>query len=458
MSSFDIPSISFSGLATGLDTSSIIASLVAVKRMPIYLLENQKSDYQSKIDYYERFKDKLDDLENAAEDLKDPSDFNLFKTTMNTEGYLTASASSTAMPGTYNIQITDLATFEQEASGNFSDKTSSLGSGTITLNVGGTETEVTIEDGDDTLNGIVAAINDSDAEVTASIINDGSDTPYRLVITGNDTGEDNTISISTTGLSGLGSFTELQGASDAHFEINNISMQSDSNTVTGAVQGLNLKLTGATEADSPVIVTVDRDSEEIKSEITDFINAYNDVMSFINTQSTYNDSSESGGVLMGESMLQRMQISLSSIFIPSDYDADPGAPDIQILADIGITLDSDSTFSIDGSELLESIDENFDDVVRLFTSTDEGDSGNELGFAVRMDTFLNDYTKLEGIIDTKTGGYEEIIRNLETQINGAEGRLEDYESGLVKKYAALEQLMSGLNSQQSILYSFGSSN
>ncbi|MBU0756142.1 MAG: flagellar hook protein, partial [Planctomycetes bacterium] len=114
MSSFDIPSISFSGLASGLDTSSIIASLVAVKRLPIYLMESQKEDYQSKIKSFDTLKSKLDDLKDAAEDLKDTSDFNHFTATLSAEGSLTATASSTATPGTYTIEVTDLVTFEQE--------------------------------------------------------------------------------------------------------------------------------------------------------------------------------------------------------------------------------------------------------------------------------------------------------------------------------------------------------
>ena len=42
-------SVSFSGLATGLDTGSIISQLVELKRAPIYRLQKDKKSYQDQI-------------------------------------------------------------------------------------------------------------------------------------------------------------------------------------------------------------------------------------------------------------------------------------------------------------------------------------------------------------------------------------------------------------------------
>ncbi|MHC4945982.1 MAG: flagellar filament capping protein FliD, partial [Planctomycetota bacterium] len=369
MSSFDIPSISFSGLSTGLDTNAIIASLVEVRRLPIYLLQSQISDYQNRIDKYDSFKTKLKSFETAAENLKDEDDFKAFSTSLSEEGILNASASSSATPGAYTIEVTDLATFEQEASGNFSDKDASFGSGTISIDVGGTITDVTIDAGSDTLDDIAAAINASDAEVTASVINDGSATPYRLVITGDNTGEDYTVDIDASGLSGgtetLGSFSELQSASDAHFKINGITMQRSSNQVSDAIEGLSLTLTGSNPG-NPVTLSVERDTSAIKTKITDFVAAYNAVITFINNENKFNESTESGGVLQGDSTLLRIQQAIQSIFIPSKWDNDPGAPDIQVLAQIGIEFENDGTFKTTATELEEAINDHFDDVVRLF--------------------------------------------------------------------------------------------
>jgi flagellar hook-associated protein 2 len=448
MSSFDIPSISFSGLSSGLDTSAIIGSLVEVRRLPIYLLQKQVSGYEDRIKKFDTFKTRLKEFKTAAENLKKEDGFDAFTASLSEEGILTASASAKATPGAYTIEVTDLATFEQEASGNFADKGASFGSGTIQIDVGGTITDVTIDAGSDTMDDIAAAINASDAEVTATVINDGSDTPYRLVITGDNTGEDYSVEVDTSGLSGgtetLGSFTELQSASDAHFTINNITMQRSTNQVDDAIEGLTLSLTGS-DPGNPITLTVERDTSEVKSKIKSFVDAYNSVINFINSENKYDESKESGGVLQGDSTLRMVQQAIQTIFIPSKWDNDPGAPEIQILAQIGIEFDNDGTFKTTDSELEEAINENFDDVVRLFTDS-------EIGFAVKVDDYLTDYTKFGGFIDGKKDALQSVVSNLEDRITAAEDRLDSYEAGLVKKYAALESLMTGLQTQQSVLY------
>ncbi|MHC4943623.1 MAG: flagellar filament capping protein FliD, partial [Planctomycetota bacterium] len=97
------------------------------------------------------------------------------------------------------------------------------------------------------------------------------------------------------------------------------------------------------------------------------------------------------------------------------------------------------------TELEEAINDHFDDVVRLFTDS-------EIGFAVKVDNYLNDYTKFGGFLDGRKDALEEVVDDLEDQVSRAEDRLDSYEASLIKKYSALESLMSGLQTQQSVLF------
>lgn len=454
-SSYDIPQISFGGLASGLDSNAIIDALVNVQRaQTVNSLERQKQVYETRISAYSSFKTLLEKYQDAADALKSASDFNVFSTTLSDDSYFSATADSDATPGAYTVEISTLAKFEQEGSASFADKDASFGTGIFSITVGGVQTNITIEEGQDTLEQIASAINASDAEVTASVIDDGgahagnSATPYRLIITGDNSGATNTITVDGSGLTGgdesLATWTdEIQTASDASFSINGIPFLRESNTITDAIDGLNLTLEG-TNSGSPVTLTVGRDTETLKENIKSFVDTYNEVVKFINKHSTYNESNESGGALMGDSMLTRIQSKLHAIFIPDKWDDDPNAPEIQILAQMGIEFENNSTLSMSDSEVETAIEDNFDDIVDLFTASD-------IGFAVSVDDFLEYYTQYGGMLDERKDSYEEIVRDYDDQIADAEARLEAYEAQLINKYANLESLMSTLQSQQSVL-------
>jgi len=429
-----------------MDTNAIIQSLMTLKQVPISMMESNKDDYESKISKFDTFKSYLESFQSSADALKDTSDFNVFTASSTDENKLTGSASSTATPGSYNIEISSLATFESEASKNFAAKdTSDFGTGTLTITVNETDTDVTIDSENNTLEGIAEAINETDAEVTATVINDGTGTPYRLVITGDNTGSDETITLDETGLTGGSDtldFTQLQAASNSEFTINGLEMERATNSVNDAASGLTFELKDTTAINDPVVLTVAQDTSAIKEKIESFASNYNTLINFINEQNTYNETTETGGVLMGESLLRMVQSSVQSILTPS-WDTGGDAPEIQILAQLGITFEDDGTLTVNSAELETAINENFEDVKGMFSDS---------GLADQIDTLLEGYTKFQGMCDSKNEHLEDIVDDLEDQIARAEDQLDNYEASLIKKFAALESTMSILQSQQSFLY------
>lgn len=451
MTSFDVPNISFGGLATGLDTNAIISALLAVEQVPIDMMIQNKGVYQSKISAFDTFKSHLDALQSAADDLKEDTDFKVFSVTSNMEDVVTGTASKYAIAGNYTIDVTSLATYDQWASDGLSSSDVSVGSGTLSITVAGVQTDITIDPGEDTLTEVATAINASDAEVTASVINTGDPggNPYKLVITGKDTGVTNTVTIDTSGLSGG---TEalvfiddqdhhIQTASNAEFTINGIDMQRETNDITDAMPGLSFTLTGTTEVGSPATLTVEVDQDKIVGKIKSFVDAYNEVVNFVNKHNTFDETMESGGLLMGESMLTMVLGKLQSKLTP-EWEA--GGDEVQILAQIGIEFENDGTLKLTESDLKSGIADHFDDVVDMFT---------EDGFGDQIDAYLEEYTKFAGLIDSKKDSFESIIKDLDEQIVKAEYQLDEYEASLVKKFAALESLMSGLQAQQAYLSS-----
>ncbi|RLB20545.1 MAG: flagellar hook protein, partial [Deltaproteobacteria bacterium] len=188
-----------SGLASGLDWRSIIDDLMKIEHRPVDLVEDQKSDYEKKLSEWQSFNSKLLALKSAVGELKDPEDFNLYSADMSTDNsnvsassLLSATASSSASPGTYTIQISSVATAQKLSSTSFDSLDDALGSsyeGDILINgvaihIASTDTLASVRD---KINAANAGSNPTG--VTASIISYGTN-DYRLILTSDSTGSD----------------------------------------------------------------------------------------------------------------------------------------------------------------------------------------------------------------------------------------------------------------------------
>src|SRR3989339_1629462 len=105
--------INFSGLASGLDTASIVDALVNVARNPIRRLESQRSTYNSKISLISTLSSRLAAFRSAAETLDSTREFKTYKAESSNTDAMTVTADSYATPGTYQINITNLAEAER---------------------------------------------------------------------------------------------------------------------------------------------------------------------------------------------------------------------------------------------------------------------------------------------------------------------------------------------------------
>ena len=111
----------------------------------------------------------------------------------------TATASSSAIPGTYNFTVNQLAQASEIASQGIAATSTTVGTGTFGITVNGTLTNVSVTSSNDTLSGLAQAINNAGAGVSAAVISDGSsNSPYRLVLTSNTTGTNSAITINNT--------------------------------------------------------------------------------------------------------------------------------------------------------------------------------------------------------------------------------------------------------------------
>lgn len=426
--------ITFSGLATGLDTEEIITSLMEVESLPLDSLENDKEYFESQISSYDSFNTILNTLFDAVDELDSLEEFGSYSGELTGEDVVSVSAGSDAVVGTYEVQVLNLAQTQKDVSNEgVADVDDESLSGTLTID----GTEIVYEDV--SLSQLVELVNEEDAGYTASLIDDGTEEGWRLVLTGNNAN-------SSADILGTGSIsidTEVDGhtrdAALAHVQIDGIDVYSENNTISNGIGGVTLDLLESSSEDEISYVTIDTDTSEMTSKVNSFISAYNNMVSYVDS------AAESGGSTYTDftSVSRKMRSFISSQL--------SGEGNYSALASLGFNTDYETgELSIDSTTLSEALTDDFDSVVALFA----GDDDNE-GIFGRMYSYLEEQTdSTTGLYASRETSINNKVSRIEDSIERMEIRLEKREETLTNQFNALELLMSELNSSSDYLTSY----
>ena len=189
--------ITFSGLASGMDTSSWINALVSIKQQSVTKLQNSKSTVETSSNVLSTIKSKVTTLRSSIEkftDAKFGSSFDLFsknKVTTSKDSVVTANVTADAAKQNYDVIVNKLATATKATSNlgssaliNGDTKFADLAggkakTGSLSLYVDGEKKEINIEDGD-TVDDILNKIVDAGQDNVNATVQDG-----KIVISGN---------------------------------------------------------------------------------------------------------------------------------------------------------------------------------------------------------------------------------------------------------------------------------
>ncbi len=428
--------ISFGGLATGLDTNGIIDAIMGVERQPLARMETDKTWLNNRLSAFSELDTKLTGFQDAISDLGNPDVLKKRSLTLSSNDFFTATASSEALAGTrYQVEVVSIAQVQKSVSDTgFTDKAAnSFGTGTLSLTVGTTTSSIEITAENNSLQGIMQAINDADIGVSAAIINDGTDSPYRLMLTGENVGT--SFSLDSTGLTGgtesLGSFTDTQAATQAHVRIDGVDIYSENNTISEAIPGVTLDLVDVSAGET-VNVGVTLDKSSIQASVEKFVKGYNEVISFITGQSTMGDTAP--GVLAGDAGINSIKRHLQNM-LTEPY-ANSGI--FTTLSELGLETQKDGTLVVNDEKLAGAIDNNLDSVVSLLAG-DDGKSGLAKNFQDYLDA-MTDST--DGMLAGRRKAINNNIKQIDDQIERTEARLAKREETLRAQYNAMEQLVS----------------
>lgn len=433
--------------ASILDVPTLVSQLMAVERKPIDQLNAKITDTQGKISSFGTLSGLVATLQTALEGLKNslsgygvsPADSNAF----------TASATSTAAPGSYALSISQLAQAQTLAAVGQTSQTAALTSAdtTVTFTIGGVSTDVTIAAGA-SLQDIRAAINAAHLGVTASIINDGDPvSPYRLVLRADETGQSKAVtSISVSGDANLASLlnfgvpgatmTETAPGTNAALTVNGVAISSPSNTISDAIEGVTLTLKNVTS--TPVTLTVARDNASVSAAAAKFVDAYNALITQLKSRSAFANGTTPAGVLAGDNTVRQMLDQLRTIFTTP---ASGGT--LAYLAEVGITTQAGGTLKFDSGKLGAALIANFADVANLFNGA--------TGFATRLMNWADEATRPGGLIDQRTQRLNATIRDYNAQIDRLERRMTALKKQYTTTYSNLNMVLSSMNDTSSYL-------
>lgn len=455
-----VPNVASLGVGSGLNLQQLLSDLVSAEKKPITLIQQQQSAYKTKISAYGSISSKLSALQTAANALKSPLSLESYKASSSDTAIASATTGVGAAPGSYNVHIGTLATAHSLNSTAVPDATAAIGTGTMRISVGTSSFDITLDNTNNSLNGIRDAINASASNtgVSATVIQDVDGA--RLALTSKNTGTTNAISVAVketgtadftvaggdannldnTGLSSLayvtGAATNLaqgQPAGNASLTINGISINSASNSLTTAIAGVTLNLNKTGDA----TITVGRDIEGITKLVTNFVTAFNDFQSSTRALNAYDASTKTAGVLTGESA-SRSIITTVTRSVQTTPSTVTGSYDT--LADLGISLNKDGTLAVDSSKLQTAISSDFTSVKSVLA-----------GYATATAAATSDLTSTSGTLTNRINGLNASVKLLGERADRMTLRLAAFEQRYRNQFVSLDTLVSQMNTTSSYL-------
>ncbi|MBN2640870.1 MAG: flagellar filament capping protein FliD [Victivallales bacterium] len=448
-----------SGLASGLDTESIIKALIEARKVPITTLEEKVEENN---ELYEIWSEVDLGTSNLSASLTSLNSFTTwsektFSSTFSTvvTGNVTGAIASN---GTYTVSVSQLA---DEANMNGSVQASAKDvlnySGSFSIAGNDGTAEITVETGD-SLQDIMNKINDSkeDTGVESRIIG------TTLVIESSSSGADKSFTITSTSGTALADLGFTDGATatgkDLLATVDSIPVTSSKNdSVSTLISGVTLNFTDTGTSK----ITIEQDTESTIAAIESFITAYNELMEYLAEQTAISDINDPDqiGPLQGDRLASQIPTQSRAILTQSIEKNET----IKTLYDCGIWTDGkeNEIKIVDMDKLQDALENNFQEVSTLFrgygSSSDQRDND---GVTRQLSEYVAYLQKIEvGGLTVKMSGIVDDTIRLEDKIEKMNKDLETYEVSLWRHYASMEESVSTIQrSSQYLLNALGMNN
>ncbi len=440
--------IQLSGLSSGLDTASIIDSLMKIENVGRSRLSYKQVFEESRKSALTDIQAKLQTLKYAATDLGSAVTWvDTQSVSVENDAKLSATKTGGVGPGTYNFVVSQMASAARSTY-EFQSPPSDI---QLTVGNGSTSKTLTLQAGI-SLDDAVAKIN-SERDTGVFAVKVGSD----LVLSSRTTGSADTITVEVDGVGVVPALSTVAGK-DAQYTVDGGPVQtSATNTIKNAIPGLDVTLKGLTDS-AGLSVTVgnpEPDTSAVKNKIKAFVSAYNDAISLIRTKYNEQPVAKPGnnvdagkGALRGDSGLSQILSSMRSM-IASEVGGSDSA--LSLLSQIGVStgaVNTSGTLNDDTIAGKLTFDEKkFDEVyaadpnkVRKLLGAD-GEA-----FSQSFTALVSNYSSTGGQLSSRLTQADSTIQTVKDSLTAFDKRLEARRAFLEKQFQAMEAAMNSSNS------------
>jgi len=451
-----MPGLQIGGLASGMDTDSVIAQLMQLEAQPGIRWAQQKKVSEARESALKDILTRVKNLQLEAKNLKSVTTWADTQTVESSDATkITATRVAGAAPGGYAISVQNLASGDQWSYAYNEPAADTF----FTINMpGGVTQQVDLAAGQ-SLDETVGIINSNvDSKVYAVKVGD------RLVLSSRETGDAAAFTVTPmSATDALDQATQLRVADDAHYSLDGglTIKDSPSNLVKDGIPGIEFTLKGKIAVGSEVTLNVSNpgtDQSAVKDKIKKFVEQYNSTIDLIRTKLTEEkvkdpktDSDRAKGVLYNDSMLNglltRLRSSIGAAF-------DTGDANLDQLAEIGISTGASTGAAasadalagklvIDDAKLTAALSSSPLTVRKLLGGT----TGVE-GIGTRLETMLEAAVKSDGDFDGRIKSADKEQKRFDDQMAALDKRIDARTKLLRAQFAAMEAAISRSQSTQ----------
>jgi flagellar hook-associated protein 2 len=319
-----------SGAVSGLDTATLINSLVSIQQNQQTLLQQQQATVQQRSDAYAALTTSLTALATQAATLANTSAWTGATATSTSTNVIATATGVKAASLTFNVTAV-AAAHTLISSDSLTSTGAQAASGALTL-TRSDGTTASIDVGSGSLADVVDGINTSGTGLTAAAVQTGAGA-YRLQVSASGTGAASSFTLD--GVDGFGSMDVLTSGADATLHLGGDSsaaydVTSATNTFSSLVPGLSFSV-GKLEDNVTVSSAVD--GTAIATQVNTLVTTANSILASITSKSAWNAATKTGGPLSGDNATRALQQKILSAV------GTASAPGVQLTRDGTLTFD-----------------------------------------------------------------------------------------------------------------------
>ena len=450
-------SISFGSIATGLP-KDIVKQIIAAEKIPVKNMESRKEKIGDKKALVGELIQLMESVRGSVLQNSSARSLRELKVETNEEILGVNADKNIAQPGTYQIEVSQLAQKSSAMSSGFeSPDDSYVGVGFIQYFLpDGESKEIYIDSENSSLNAVAKIINkDSGNGLRASVVNDGSgsDEPWRMIMSLEDTGDEKRAEFPyfyfVDGDNDL--YLEFEReAHDAKIKLDGFEIEVPENKASELIPGVTLDLKKARPGEE-FTLKIDEDTQAVTSKVEGLVESINSVLSFIKQQNNMDETTDTSRTLGGDILLQSLEGRIRSTVF-KDIKTEFG---FKRFSDLGIKFQRDGLLKVETETLNNNLSSNYKLVTQILTGhfTEDGKSP---GFIDHLgDTAKAALQFPNGLLQTRKNSLQSNIDQIDRRISNKERMIEQKEKNLKDKFARLEGTISRMKSQGSGISALG---